>query len=105
MIAEGSDVVFCALPHGISAQTSAELLKYGTKVIDLSGDLRYDDVSVYEKWYGTEHTNPEVMAKAVYGLTEIYKDKVAGSQIVANPGMLHHMLDTYSLPSYKRGLD
>jgi N-acetyl-gamma-glutamyl-phosphate reductase len=86
MIANASDVVFCALPHGISAQTSSELLSYGTKVIDLSGDLRYDDVAVYEKWYNTKHTNPETMKKAVYGLTELYKDKVANAQIVANPG-------------------
>ena len=85
-IAEASDVVFCALPHGVSAQTSAELLSYGTKVIDLSGDLRYDDAAVYEKWYGTAHANPDVMKQAVFGLTELYKEKVRSATIVANPG-------------------
>ena len=85
-IAKASDVVFCALPHGVSAKTSAELLQYGTRVIDLSGDLRYDDEKIYEKWYGMEHTNPDIMKKAVLGLTEIYKDKIAEASIVANPG-------------------
>ena len=84
--AKESDLVFCALPHGLSAKTSAELLSYGTKVIDLSGDLRYDDEKVYEKWYGMPHPNPDMMKKAVLGLTEIYKDKVAKADVVANPG-------------------
>lgn len=85
-IAKASDIVFCALPHGISAKTSAELLSFGTKVIDLSGDLRYDDVEVYEKWYGTSHSHPDLMQKAVYGLTELYKNDVKQADIVANPG-------------------
>ncbi len=85
-IANESDVVFCALPHGISARTSAELLSYGTKVIDLSGDLRYDDEKVYEKWYGVNHTNPDIMKKAVFGLTELYKEKIVKADVVANPG-------------------
>ena len=85
-IAAASDVVFCALPHGISAKTSAELLEYGTRVIDLSGDLRYDDEKVYEKWYGVEHTNPDIMKKAILGLSELYKDQIANASIVANPG-------------------
>ena len=86
LIGKNSDVVFCALPHGVSSQTSAELSSYGAKVVDLSGDLRYDDVKVYEKWYKTTHSNPELMQKAVYGLTEIYKDSIKSSQVVANPG-------------------
>ncbi len=104
MIAKGSDVVFCALPHGVSAQTSAELLSYGTKVIDLSGDLRYDDVSVYEKWYATSHLSPETMKKAVYGLTEIYKQKVANAQIVANPGCYTTCSITPLFPLLKEGI-
>jgi N-acetyl-gamma-glutamyl-phosphate reductase len=85
-IATASDVVFCALPHGVSAKTSSALLEYGTRVIDLSGDLRYDDEKVYEKWYGVEHTNPDVMKKAVLGLSEIYNEKISSASIVANPG-------------------
>jgi len=85
-IAKASDIVFCALPHGISAKISAELLSFGTKVIDLSGDLRYDDADVYEKWYGTSHTNPDVMKQAIFGLTEIYKDEIMHADVVANPG-------------------
>ncbi len=103
-IAKASDVVFCALPHGISAQTSAELLSHGTKVIDLSGDLRYDDVTVYEKWYGMSHTNADVMEKAVYGLTEIYKEKVANADIVANPGCYTTCSILPLYPLLKKGL-
>ncbi len=103
-IAEKSDVVFCALPHGVSAKTSSELLSYGTKVIDLSGDLRYDDLSVYEKWYNAKHQSPETMKKAVYGLTEIYKDQIATSKIVANPGCYTTCSITALYPLIKEGL-
>jgi N-acetyl-gamma-glutamyl-phosphate reductase len=85
-IALESDIVFCALPHGVSSNVCAELLKYDTKVIDLSGDLRYDDVETYEKWYGVKHENVKTMQNAIYGLSEISRDEISKASIVANPG-------------------
>lgn len=85
-IGNESDVIFTALPHGVSSKTVLKLSKYNKKIIDLSGDYRYDDENVYEKNYNIVHPSPELMKKAVYGLSEVYKDKIAKADIVANPG-------------------
>lgn len=85
-IGSESDIIFTALPHGISSKIVIELSKYNKKIIDLSGDFRYDDEKVYEKNYNMKHPSPELMKKAVYGLSEVYKDKIAKADIIANPG-------------------
>ncbi|WHH58419.1 N-acetyl-gamma-glutamyl-phosphate reductase [Petroclostridium sp. X23] len=80
------DVVFTALPHGASKTVIPELVQYGLKVIDLSGDFRYNDVSVYEKWYGTKHENAQLLESAVYGMPELHRDKIANADLIGNPG-------------------
>lgn len=85
-IAKDSDVVFSALPHGASAEIVKALIEQGVKVIDLSGDFRYDDTDVYEAWYKIEHSAKALNEKAVYGLCELYGERVAKAQLVANPG-------------------
>jgi N-acetyl-gamma-glutamyl-phosphate reductase len=82
----GSDLAFTALPHGISQQIAAELLDQGIKVIDISGDYRYHDVSRYKAWYKMEHKYPELALKAVYGLVELKRDEIKNASLVANPG-------------------
>jgi len=78
-----SDVVFTATPHGASMNIAPELIERDIKVIDLSGDYRFDDINEYEKWYGLEHLAP---LESVYGLPEVYRDKIKNSDLVANPG-------------------
>ena len=80
------DVAFTALPHGASKDVIPSLIEKGLKVIDLSGDFRYDDIKVYEKWYGGEHSSPELLKESVYGLCELYRDKVKDARLVGNPG-------------------
>ena len=80
------DIVFTGLPHGASLDVVPELLEHGVKVIDLSGDFRYNDKAVYEKWYGIKHTHEDLLHEAVYGLPEIYRERIKKSRIVANPG-------------------
>ncbi len=80
------DVVFTALPHGVSLDTAAGLAELGTRVIDLSGDYRYKSVEIYEKWYGIQHTHPELLEKFTYGLPEINREIIKGSSFIANPG-------------------
>ena len=80
------DVAFTALPHGASKDVIPSLIEKGIKVIDLSGDFRYDDIKVYEKWYGGEHSSPELLKESVYGLCELYRDKVRDARLVGNPG-------------------
>lgn len=78
-----ADLVFTATPHGASMDIVPELIERGIKVVDLSGDYRFDDIAVYEKWYGIEHSAP---LDAVYGLPEVYREKIKKSNLVANPG-------------------
>jgi N-acetyl-gamma-glutamyl-phosphate reductase len=81
----GIDVAFLALPHGVSAQTAAQALKAGVRVIDLSADLRLDTPERYQQWYGHPHPHPELLP-APYGLPEINRAKLAGAQWIAAPG-------------------
>ena len=83
-IAAASDVIFIALPHGHAMKIGKQLRGSKTKIIDLGGDYRFKDYHVFEQWYKVKHEDPE--AQAVYGLTELFRDKVRGAQLVANPG-------------------
>lgn len=85
-IAQKSDVVFTALPHGVSCETVVELCKYDIKIIDMSGDFRYDNEKIYEQWYNIKHPNIALMKSAVYGLSEIHREQIKNSKIIANPG-------------------
>ena len=84
-LAGQADVVFTALPHGASMDTVKELAEKGLKVIDLSADFRFHDLSLYEAWYGA-HGAPELAADAVYGLTELNREKIKTASLVGNPG-------------------
>ncbi len=70
------DLVFLALPHGASLEIVARLNNAGKKVIDLSADYRLNDPEVYEKWYQKKHTHPDLLKKAVYGLPELYRERI-----------------------------
>lgn len=80
-----SDVVFLALPHGVSMEAVSVFLEAGKKVIDLSADFRLRDIDIYEQWY-KEHTVPDLINEAVYGLPELYRDDIKAAKLVANPG-------------------
>lgn len=80
------DLVFLALPHTVSMHFVEEkgIDKY--KIIDLSGDFRLKAVSVYEKWYKTEHCCPKMLRKAAFGLPELFRSKIRKARLAANPG-------------------
>ncbi|MGI6160883.1 MAG: N-acetyl-gamma-glutamyl-phosphate reductase [Christensenellales bacterium] len=84
--ASDSDVIFAALPHKESMSAIPFLLSQGAKVIDLSGDFRYDDAAVYEEWYGAEHTQLQLLSEAVYGLCELHRDAISKARLIGNPG-------------------
>lgn len=85
-LAGHSDLCITALPHGVSCEVVPQLLDKGLRVIDHSGDYRYRNAAVYEKWYGLKHKSPELLSTAVYGLPEIYRDKIKEASLVSNPG-------------------
>jgi len=80
------DVLFTALPHGLSQSVVKKALEKGKKVVDLSADFRLKDVDTYEKWYNTKHEAKEALGQAIYGLSEIYGAEIRKTQLVANPG-------------------
>jgi N-acetyl-gamma-glutamyl-phosphate reductase len=79
------DAAVVAYPHGAAAELVVQLHRRGVRVIDLSADFRLRDAAVYEEWY-RPHPEPGLIAEAVYGLPEHYRDEIAGASIVANPG-------------------
>jgi N-acetyl-gamma-glutamyl-phosphate reductase len=79
------DAAIVAYPHGAAAPVVAALREQGTKVVDLSADFRLHDLDTYGRWYG-EHGAPQLLGEAVYGLTELHREAIAGADLVANPG-------------------
>lgn len=81
----GIDLCFCALPHKTSQEVISGLPR-DLKVVDLSADFRLRDPEAYAKWYGNPHAAVEMQGEAVYGLTEFYRDEIAGARLVAGTG-------------------
>lgn len=101
-IAEASDVIFIALPHGHAMKIGKHLRNSDVKIIDLGGDYRFKDHKVFEEWYKVEHLDPE--AKAVYGLTELYREQVKTAKLLANPGCYTTCSILALVPLLKAGL-
>ena len=85
-VIEKSDVIFTALPHGLSMDIVAAIKAKGKKVVDLGADFRLDDGSLYEEWYKVTHSQQDLLESAVYGLPELKKEEIAQSSIIGNPG-------------------
>jgi N-acetyl-gamma-glutamyl-phosphate reductase len=79
-------VVFLATPPEVSMELAPALLDAGTKVIDLSGAFRLRDAAAYSRWYKQEHTAPQLLEEAVYGLPEFCRQRIRTARLIANPG-------------------
>ncbi len=79
------DLCFCALPHGTTQAVIAALPR-DLKIVDLSADFRLRDAAEYQKWYNQPHTQPDLQAEAVYGLTEFYRAEISAARLVAGTG-------------------
>jgi N-acetyl-gamma-glutamyl-phosphate reductase len=84
-VAAKADFIFTALPHKAAMEVVPTFLEMGKKVVDLSADYRLRDAREYEKWY-EPHMSPDLLKKAVYGLPELKRARIAGADLVANPG-------------------
>ncbi len=103
-IKEKCDIVFLAVPHKISQDMVPELLEAGLKVIDLSADFRIKDIKIYQKYYKKEHSHPELIEKAIYGLPELHREEIKSADLVAVAGC-HASSAIYGLyPLVKEGL-
>jgi N-acetyl-gamma-glutamyl-phosphate reductase len=99
-----SEVVFLALPHGVAAEFAGGLLDSGRKVIDLSADFRLKSAPVYKQYYAHDHPAPELLARAVYGLPEIYRSQIQSSSLVASPGCYPTSILLPTIPLLTAGL-
>ena len=83
---EGLDLVFCGLPHGASQAIVPDLRTRVKHVVDLAADFRLHDSATYARWYGEDHEAPELLDEFVYGLPELFRDRLHGAALVAAPG-------------------
>ncbi len=83
---DGLDLVFLALPHGVSMDFVKRFAGHRFRIVDFSGDFRLASAEVYEQWYPKKHVYPGGFRDAVYGLPELFSDKIRDARLVANPG-------------------
>jgi N-acetyl-gamma-glutamyl-phosphate reductase len=103
-LADVADVALCCLPHKVSMSFIPKILDAGVKVVDFSADYRLKDVAVYEKFYGVKHTDTDNLAKAAFGLPELFRDTIKESELVANPGCFPTGASLAVAPLLKEGL-
>jgi N-acetyl-gamma-glutamyl-phosphate reductase len=104
LLAKEAQIVFLALPHGVAAEYAVPLLKLGCQVIDLSADFRVKSPAVYKDFYAHDHPAPELLAKAVYGLPEVYRAQIQKASLVASPGCYPTSILLPTVPLLKAGL-
>jgi N-acetyl-gamma-glutamyl-phosphate reductase len=99
------DVVFCALPHATTQVVLKDLIgrRGDLKVVDLSADFRLADPEAYAKWYGHAHQALDLQGEAVYGLSEVHRERVKGARLVANPGCFTTTSLLPTIPLLKAG--
>nr|8AFV_A Chain A, N-acetyl-gamma-glutamyl-phosphate reductase [Denitrovibrio acetiphilus DSM 12809]8AFV_B Chain B, N-acetyl-gamma-glutamyl-phosphate reductase [Denitrovibrio acetiphilus DSM 12809]8AFV_C Chain C, N-acetyl-gamma-glutamyl-phosphate reductase [Denitrovibrio acetiphilus DSM 12809]8AFV_D Chain D, N-acetyl-gamma-glutamyl-phosphate reductase [Denitrovibrio acetiphilus DSM 12809] len=103
-VAEISDAVFLCLPHAAAQDAAAFFYEKGLKVVDFSADFRLKDKKLYEATYKVDHTYPDLLRKAVYGLPEIFEVDIKKAELVANPGCYPTSVITPLYPLLKAGL-
>ncbi|MFD1953965.1 N-acetyl-gamma-glutamyl-phosphate reductase [Paenibacillus thailandensis] len=102
-IKEKADVVFLATPPGVAAKLAPELLETGLKVIDLSGDYRLKSPALYEQWYKKQPADEAYLKQAVFGLAEVYGERVKGASFISNPGCYVTATTLGLYPAVKEG--
>ena len=85
-ILEDIDLVFMGLPHGHSQKIVPEIRGRVPHIIDLSADFRFDDPAIYPEWYGEAHTAPDLLPEFVFGMPELFRDRLPGAELVAVAG-------------------
>ena len=104
-IASRCQVVFLGLPNGLAYKMAPQLLEKGCQVLDLSADYRLTDLDVYKDWYGgDDRSDLDVLAKAVYGLPELYRDRILQTNLIACPGCYTTTSLLAIAPLLKQGL-
>ncbi len=103
-VGERADCVLGCLPHCASAEILPRVLAAGAKVVDFSADYRLDDAATYREWYGHEHPDAGRLGNTVYGLPELFRERIRGQRLVANPGCYSTSAILPLAPLLKSGL-
>ena len=103
-VVDSCDVIFAALPHGLSQPLAKQCAEKGRIFIDLGADFRLEDEEVYKKWYGCDFEDHELQDSAVYGLCELNREQFKGSKLIANPGCYPTSIALGLYPALKMGL-
>jgi N-acetyl-gamma-glutamyl-phosphate reductase len=98
-----ADLFFMATQHGVAMGMALPLLAKGATVIDLSADFRLRDPQNFKKWY-SEHAAPELLSEAVYGLPELYRERIKTARLIANPGCYPTSVILGLAPAAREGL-
>lgn len=100
----GLDVVFLGVPHEAALEIAPQLVDKVGCVIDLSAAYRLKDASLYPTWYGFDHTQPELLQRAIYGLPELYRNELVGARLIATPGCYVTAASLALTPLVKSGI-
>lgn len=103
-IAARCQVVFLSLPNGLACKMAPVLIEKGCKVLDLSADYRFENLDTYQAWYGVERDDLSVARTAVYGLPELYRDRIQGASLIGCPGCYPTATLLGLAPLMKQGL-
>lgn len=103
-IAERCAAVFLSLPNGLAYDLAPKLLERGCKVLDLSADYRFHDLKTYELWYGGDRQDAAIAHTAIYGLPELYRNRIANAQLIGCPGCYPTASLLALAPALKQGL-
>lgn len=103
-VVEQCDVIFAALPHGLSQELAAECDAKGKAFIDLGADFRLESEAEYQEWYGNSFLDPALHEKAVYGLPELFREQIRGKKLIANPGCYTTAVPLALYPALEAGL-
>ena len=102
-VVEQSDVIFAALPHGLSQDLAAQCDALGKTFIDMGADFRLEDEAAYQEWYGGAYQDKALHEKAVYGLPEFFREKIRGKKVIANPGCYTTAVPLALVPALEKG--
>ena len=83
---EPCDVLFLALPHGMTQSRLPDLQQLSERIIDLSSDFRLKDAQAYKTWYGRDHACPDMLGSFVYGVPELHREAIANAKLVSGAG-------------------
>lgn len=97
-------LVFFATPNGTAMKMAEELLQAGIKIIDLAADFRLKNADVWQHWYAMDHSCPQLLTEAVYGLPEVNRAEIAQARLVANPGCYPTAVQLGFMPLLEAGL-